>query len=455
MFKIRGTSLALLALICSLTLLGQMPQPALGQSERLNIYSGQNLEYDTVDDAFSNSQVTGTLNWWLSLRNNERSPLQGASVQVLSQLTTDYFSYMGPQPNSTTPKGNEILYTWNVGTLPSAQQMGISLESKNSSAFTPGFDSRRELSPPILESEVTNQTVLVSVTPRESLNRIYVDVQLDQNSIVAATILTSSMDPKTDTWLYPEQNGLSWTVVHPQLNKDYRFSVTLLLRNPLYPEKLLYKPRVVVSALAKAPEEIERKGQSLAGTDDTLGTITYSAAKTHDWSYSHEVTEQVLHKSVTGAPMISLTIDQPQALTVAKGILGIAASAASSVGTIVGMEYSIDGGEWLPIELGNETEKAVYANTMVVRVGTVGWDTTKVSNGPHEIVIRVQDSIGLVENKTVTVLVDNSGPRFLGYTQIINFAIVLAIVAGIVGVIWMTGARTRRPLRTPHEAAST
>ena len=90
------------------------------------------------------------------------------------------------------------------------------------------------------------------------------------------------------------------------------------------------------------------------------------------------------------------------------------------------------------MNLENETQRMLLGRT-----GSVDWDTTKVADGPHDITIKAEDSNGITDNKTITVIVDNSGPRFVGYSQIINFVYVVAIVIGIVGLVWI-GDRKRR-----------
>jgi hypothetical protein len=78
------------------------------------------------------------------------------------------------------------------------------------------------------------------------------------------------------------------------------------------------------------------------------------------------------------------------------------------------------------------------------RAGWIEWDTTKMSNGGHEITIRAQDTNGISDNKTITIIVDNSGPKFIGYSQVTNFASVVAIVIAIVGAIWINSKRARK-----------
>lgn len=435
--------LVLLAIICSGVLLGQIPFEVLGQTYEVALTHSQSFEFETVDDVFSNSPVDGTLKWWLSTRNNEKASLKEPSIEVLTQLPSDSFRGMDPQPNSTTQKGSENLYAWNLEMLPPQGRLGVWLGGKSYVTFTPGFDSRRELSPTIIESELTNQTVVVTVVPRESLSQIVVDVQLDPSSAVSASLIISSLRPK-DAYIYDDKTGVGWRVDNPEPNRSYEFSVILALKNRSYPEKVFYKPRVIAAALEHPPEEMGYKGASVVAKDSTLGAITYSATGTHQWSYYHEIIKEIRHKTATGSPLVSLTIENPHSLSVVKGTLRVQASAFSSTGMILDMRCSLDGGGWVPMELGNATDQQLFARQGMGRAGWIEWDTTKMSNGGHEITIRAQDTNDISDNKTITVIVDNSGPKFIGYSQVTNFASVVAIVIAIVGVVWIKSRRTRK-----------
>ncbi len=436
--------LALFVILCSLTLLGQMPRETLAQTGEIEVDNLRGVQYQTSEDVFSNAAVNGTFYWWVPVKNQESGTLNGATVEVVTRLPSTWFEYFGPDPNSTLQKGDDYLYTWKMGSIAPRGEQGISLGSKSVEKFAPGFDSRRVLIPGIIESQISNQTVVVSVTPRESLQRIEAEVYLEQGTGVSAAFILSTALPKVD-WTWDDGRGLGWGLDNPKPNHEYTFRVMLQLKNPTYPNKMFYKPRVTVRSI-EGREQTRSRGSSLVAKDEVLGTITYSLPGNHEWFYYHDHRKEVVHRYSLGVPFVALMIDSPTALSVVKGVMNISASAVSSSGTVLAMQCRIDGGEWMPLNPGNETQKEYGYGALGAKsayVGSIDWDTTPLPDGPHEITIRAEDSNGIADNKTITVIVDNSGPRFVGYSQIINFVYVVAIVIGIVGLVWIVDRKRR------------
>ena len=439
MIKVTRSSVTrfLLASILLLALLVFSSGGAFGQAGAVEVGHNQSIEYQTNSDIFRDSAVDGTYSWWLSIHNPKGSILKAPGVEVLTRFSPDSFEGMSPQPDKQTQKGSDYAYTWNLADLPQEKEMGIWLGGKSPVTFTPGFDSRRDVTPVVLSSEVTSQKVAIRVTPQKSLDRIYVDVYLEESPGISASFVQASFLPK-DVWIYRDGKGISWTIQKPDLKRDYELSCTLELRNTFYPEKVSYKPRVLVQGLEEAPENAGFLGSSVTVKDRILGTTTYSAAGKHEWQYHYQSMKSIVHRAAYGAPFVSVTVENPQTLTVVSKTIAISAFAGASAGVILSMHCRMNGGEWIPMNLGNETQRMLLGRT-----GSVDWDTTKVADGPHDITIKAEDSNGITDNKTITVIVDNSGPRFVGYSQIINFVYVVAIVIGIVGLVWI-GDRKRR-----------
>jgi hypothetical protein len=327
--------------------------------------------------------------------------------------------------------------------LPPGSQRTVWLGGKSIIPITPGFDSRRVVTPTIVDSELVNQTLVVTVTPRESLSGIEVNPYLQAGAGVSASFIFSSITPKEE-YISIDGRGLGWWVDNPEPNREYRFSVTILLKNPTYPDRVFYKPEVSIDAVKDPPVQGGYKGSSVVAKDEILGTLTYAATGGHEWQYYHDSRKEVLHRATSGTPLVALTIESPAALSVVKGVVRVTASALSSTGVILAIECSMDGAEWRPMALGNESAQEFLTRPMSGRSGWIEWDTTKFPNGSHDLTIKTEDSNGISENKTITIIVDNSGPRFIGYSQVINFAYVVAAAIGIVGLVWLKGRKSRR-----------
>lgn len=375
------------------------------------------------------------------MRNRETDALAEPRIDVLTQLQA--FRGTDPKPDSTAPKGKETLYTWTLPTLPTKDQLGVWLGKDSSEAFVPGFDSRRTTIPTIFDGELTNQTVVVTVVPRENLTRIEVDVRLEKSIAGSASFVLPSAHPKED-WVSSDNKDVGWGVDNPEPNREYEFNITILVRNPSFPEKMFLKPRVTVAAIKAPPEQSGHEGSSVPAKDEMLGSLTFSATGRHEWQYYHDNRLEVVHATSSGAPLVTLTIDSPAAFWVVRGVVHVTAFAFSSTGTIDAMDCRVDKGEWVPMELRNTTQQQWLLRPMASREGRIDLDTSKLSNGPHDISIKTEDSNGISENKTITVIVHNSEPRFVGYSQLINFAYVCAVVIGVVGLASIRNRRSRR-----------
>jgi len=428
----------LLTAICLLALLVCSSGEAFGQAGTIKVGHNQSLQYQTTKDTFQDSTVNGTYSWWLTIYNAMGTILSGPTIEVLTKFSRDSFEGMDPQPDTETQKGSDYAYIWKLADLPQENETGIWLGGRSPVTFNPGFDSRREVTPVILSSEVTTQDVVVRVTARKTLDRMYVDVYLEESPGVSMSFVHASFLPK-DVWIYRDRKGISWTVQKPELNRDYELSCSLELRNKFYPERVFYKPRITIQALEEAPENAGYSGSSVTVRDKILGTTTYSAPGTHEWEYHYQSMKTIVHKASYGTPFVSVTVENPQALSVVGKTITISAFAAAPAGVILSMRFRIDGGEWILMTLGNDTQRKLLGRT-----GSVDLDTTKVPDGPHDITIEAEDSNGMSDNKTITVIVDNSGPRFIGYSQVINFAYVVAATIGIVAVLWLKGGKLRR-----------
>lgn len=427
----------LLAAVCLLALFVYSSAEAFGQTGAIEVAQDQSIQYQTNSDTFHDSAVNGTYSWWLSIYNPKGTVLKSPSVEVLTKFPHDWFEGMDPQPDTEAQKGSDYAYTWNLADLSQEKEMAIWLGGKSPVTFSPGFDSQRDVTPTVLSSEFTIQKVVIKVTPQKSIDRIYAEVHLDESPGISASFVQASFLPK-DVSVYRNGKGISWTIQKPEPNRDYKFSCTLELRNTSYPEKIYYKPRVTIQSLEEVPENAGHSGSSVTVMDKILGTTTYSAAGNHEWQYHYQSMKSIVHRAAYGAPFVSVTVENPQTLTVVSKTITISAFAGASAGVILSMHCRMNEGEWIPMSLGNEIQR-----TMLGRTGSVDWDTTKVADGPHDITIKAEDSNGITDNKTITVIVDNSGPRFVGYPQIINFVYVVAIVIGIVGLVWIRDRKRR------------
>jgi len=138
--------------------------------------------YDSVEDAFTNGEVTGRNEWHANIGSGV--PLTGLTLTLDSTLNFDHI--MKENLTTTGPP----TYVWSFGNVPpgtySDAYVGfVSLDSPDvvPVSFTPGFDASRSFDKTEF-SEPGTQTLTIMVTPREGTERFGILIHADENDLV-------------------------------------------------------------------------------------------------------------------------------------------------------------------------------------------------------------------------------------------------------------------------------
>jgi hypothetical protein len=379
-------------------------------------------------DTFFNSPVNGSYHWWLAVNNGENQAVGPSSIQIITPFSSAA-CWWGPEPNSTGPAGNNYQYLWSLGVVQPNAGTGVGFGCSTSAIFEPGFDAYRKVTPRIINSQLANETVTIRVIPRTSLFalRVSVDITNDEFALLVPKSAIPIISYVGPDWRYAE-----WDVENPSKDSSYQFNLTLQVTNPLYPAMVFYEPTIGVAAVKEPDNQISYSGTSVMVTDSMIGSITYSTSGDHNWNYIEESRYQVTFQSNLGTPTVSVLISNPQAMSVVSRLVNVTATASASVGGISMVQFRVDEGGWSTMNLLSSASGSVASIT---------WDTGNFSNGIHEITIRAEDSNGIFQNSTLTVVVDNSGPRFIGYSQLTQFIEIVIAVIVIVGAAWLKGRR--------------
>lgn len=394
------------------------------------------LDHEVTGDTFLNSPVNGTYYWWLAIHNGENQAVGPASIQLTTPYASDACSWSA-EPNSTEPAGDNYKYSWSLGEPLGVAQpnrdTGVYFGCPTSATFEPAFDAYRKVTPRMINSQFTNETVTIGVTPRTSLSGLSVWVNVGSDEF--ALLVPKSPIPLNPSHMHPDQRYVEWFLDNPSKDSSYQFNVTLQVTNPRYPAMVFYEPTIGVAAVKQPDEQINYSGTSVTISDNMLGSITYSTSGNHNWIYNEENRYQVTFQSNLGTPTVSVLINSPQAMSVVSRLVNVTATVSASAGSISFVQFRVDEGGWSTMNL---VSSASGSNASIT------WDTGNFSNGFHEITIRAEDSNGIFQNSTLNVVVDNSGPRFVGYSQLTQFFEIVIAVIAIVGAAWLKDRRRKQ-----------
>lgn len=115
-------------------------------------------DYYTLGDSVSyDESLRGYYSWDVRMRGETGTPV---ALEVLTQqpLRTD---------REPTREDSAYRYRWDLLDVTN-NSGGVNFGSDLDATFQPGFDSQRTVSTPVLDHQVTVQTLQVKVTPRES-----------------------------------------------------------------------------------------------------------------------------------------------------------------------------------------------------------------------------------------------------------------------------------------------
>jgi len=217
-----------------------------------NLYAWVRREQRYVTSAQSvlgDSMVLGNYAYAVGIWNPGPSLVKGATVEFTSAYSPQTLAAstwgVGNSYALSNLDTNEYRYKWKMPDIPLKSTQEIGLITSIGSAFIPGFDSSREVTPTLLESTTSTQQVKVRVKPIQPFAALNVGVSLTGSSHVKVEFDEGSDKPrlrdKTHDFMY-------WWVDNPQTNRAYEFSVGLRLTNLIFPSRVDFVPYMQVMA---------------------------------------------------------------------------------------------------------------------------------------------------------------------------------------------------------------
>ncbi len=258
--------------------------------------------YDSPEDAFTNSEVTGRKEWHTSLGSGV--PLPGLTLTLDSTLNFDHI--MKENLTTTGPP----TYVWSFGDVPAGtdrvayvgsgslgsptptskggpRPIGSTSGTVVPVTFTPGFDAscsadKTEFSAP------GTQTLTITLTPREGTERFGVLINAPENELVNPVITSPTSGDGIE--LRQEGHQLSISPRGLALNATWTTTVTIRV-TPKVPE-VEYLPHIAIGwrePLASGTAS----GDSLSFPVTDMGTWTWRAGGSYEWDWTNELRREV------------------------------------------------------------------------------------------------------------------------------------------------------------------
>jgi hypothetical protein len=247
-----------------------------------------------TDSMDASTVLLGERRWGLGINNHYNQTFTNPKIAISTSLSSASFE------GGVTP----------VGT--SASSLGpnsaISLEVKTSSSappalltFTPGFDSSQTVSPLVIPPGGTSQTMTIKVTPRDSryfasLNDPPSGIQLGFGGNIQSVTVPTNLTPGVENLF---GSGNFWTLNNPQKDKEYTFTVVLLVDNQTG-SPIVSKPGSMVQMMVYSPLNGTR-ARSVTIHDGFLdGDIVYSLDQEVNWNSVPQDNYQIGYPAFSG-----------------------------------------------------------------------------------------------------------------------------------------------------------
>jgi hypothetical protein len=250
--------------------------------------------YESPEDTFINSQVTGRKWWQVGMMNSPDET--GASVNALTLRLESTLAFDILQKEHLVTSGPPA-YEWSFGDVPEQSSAGVWVDSQHDSnavpvTFTPGFDSSRSLD----ETEFTApsiQTLTITLTPREMKEGFTVLIQAEENEIVNPVITYPASG--AGIYLTPDGHSLHIDPTSLDLNTTWTIDVAIQV-TPKVPE-VTFMPYVLIgqrAMVATGSNSGEALSSPVGDPADDVGTWTLSAVGTYEWYWEESLSKQVI-----------------------------------------------------------------------------------------------------------------------------------------------------------------
>ena len=250
--------------------------------------------YESPEDTFINSQVTGRKWWQVSIMNvpdDTRAPVAAPMLSLESALAFDILE----ADNLVTP--GPPTYEWVFGDIPERSSAGVWVDSLHDSnpvpvTFTSGFDASRSVDKTEFSAQGI-QTLTITLTPREATEGFKVLVQAEENDIVNPVI--TSPTSGDGIYLTPDGHSLHIEPTTLEINSTWTINVAIQV-TPKVPQ-VTFMPYVVIER-----EETVASGSSsgsfishpVGDPVDNVGTWTWSAQSTYEWNWEERLSKRVI-----------------------------------------------------------------------------------------------------------------------------------------------------------------
>ncbi len=245
--------------------------------------------YTPPGDSFTNQEVTGSRGWDTHIQNRlyaTGETLTNVSLSLDSDLTFDHvfgsenLVTMGPPT-----------YEWSFPEIPVEllENVGVAFETSTwPVTYTPGFDASRMVDVTEFEGPST-QTITITVTPREAMDTIGMNVIATKEDWVNPVITSCRLEDSTDGSagdnfrfnLFPDGHQLSMWQKEPVVDNEYTYVVTIEVTPKA--SKVEFLPFVGVQNMPNHPITPADTGSSATYTVDGIGTWTWSTEGSYSW----------------------------------------------------------------------------------------------------------------------------------------------------------------------------
>jgi len=305
--------------------------------------------YNSPGDSFTNDNVTGSRQWAAKIQNRlyaTGETLASANLTLTSDLE---FDFIYPEPETMGPS----TYEWLFGEVPVGGGKEVHVASESSDVtYTPGFDASRSVDKTVFDAPGT-QTLTITVTPREAMDSIAMNVAADYPDWLNAAITSCKLEDgsggdKFTFNLSPDGYWL-WTWLDgPVVNTEYTYIVTIEV-TPTVP-KVECLPLVQVVNLPKGPITPGGTGGSLTyATVDGMGAWTWSTGGSYPWAIAagEPFRSVVWHRScreIVNTPPVAQAGVDPYLAPVGSDFTFDGSASSDEDGTIVSWDWDFGDG---------------------------------------------------------------------------------------------------------------
>jgi len=251
--------------------------------------------YDSPEDTFTDSQVTGRKWWQASIQNGPDetgAPVTGLALALESTLAFDTL-----QADHLVTSGPPA-YEWSFGDVPEGSDAGAWVDSVQDYSnavpvtFSAGFDASRSAD----KTEFTGpdtQTLTITLTPREVTEGFSVLVQAEENDMVSPVITS----PTAGEGVSLRQEGHSLHIDPTGLQLNATWTVTVTIDVTPKASNVVFMPYVIVGGNGEATASGDEMGSALSrplgDPSDEAGAWTWSAEGTYEWNWEERLSKQV------------------------------------------------------------------------------------------------------------------------------------------------------------------